>query len=45
MDDLKRYYKLFPELWDGYETGELLGRGSFGDVYELKEKNKNYTNK
>ena len=38
MDTLKRYYKLYPPIWDGYEAGELLGSGSFGDVYELKKK-------
>lgn len=38
MDTLKQYYKLYPSIWDGYEAGELLGSGSFGDVYELKKK-------
>ncbi|MGN1267017.1 MAG: serine/threonine protein kinase [Dorea sp.] len=31
------YYKLFSPVWEGYEAGELLGSGSFGDVYELKK--------
>lgn len=39
MEELKRYYRLFPELWEEYEPGELLGSGSFGDVYELRKKN------
>ncbi len=37
MENLKRYYQLYPDLWNGYEVGELLGSGSFGDVYVLKE--------
>lgn len=37
MNQLKEYYKLFPPIWAGYEAGELLGSGSFGDVYELKK--------
>ncbi|MBQ8558853.1 MAG: serine/threonine protein kinase [Tyzzerella sp.] len=35
---MKEYYKLFPSIWEGYEAGELLGSGSFGDVYTLKKK-------
>lgn len=38
METLKQYYKLYPSIWAGYEAGELLGSGSFGDVYELKKK-------
>lgn len=37
MSELKEFYKLFPDLWEGYEVGEPLGSGSFGDVYELKK--------
>lgn len=37
MDTLKRYYQLYPSIWAGYEVGDLLGSGSFGDVYELKK--------
>lgn len=37
MSTLKRYYKLYPSIWDGYEIGEFIGSGSFGDVYELKK--------
>lgn len=37
MENLNRYYQLYPDLWRGYEVGELLGSGSFGDVYALKE--------
>ena len=35
MNKLKKYYELFPPIWDGCVAGELLGSGSFGDVYEL----------
>lgn len=37
MSELKEYYKLFFPIWEGYEAGELLGSGSFGDVYQLKK--------
>ncbi len=35
MNQLKEYYKLFPALWEGYQVGNHLGSGSFGDVYQL----------
>ena len=37
MGNLKKFYELFQPIWDGYEIGQLLGSGSFGDVYELRE--------
>lgn len=38
MDEPKRYYQRFFPVWEGYEAGELLGSGSFGDVYVLIRK-------
>lgn len=40
MEELKEYYKLFYPIWEDCEIGDLLGKGSFGDVYELKNKGK-----
>lgn len=35
---MKNYYQILGPIWEGYETGDYLGGGSFGDVWELKKK-------
>lgn len=34
---MESYYKHFDPIWPGYDTGDYIGSGSYGDVWELRD--------
>ena len=34
---MQSYYKHFDPIWPGYDTGDYIGSGSYGDVWELRD--------